>query len=48
MAISSATDFRYDGMPFGGGKWGSMGRESIEFSMEEMPQAKVVCFNEAI
>ena len=32
-------------VPFGGFKYGSMGREGVRFAIEEMTQTKVVCFN---
>ena len=46
VMINDSSDFRFDGMPFGGSKLGSMGREGVEFAMEEMSQTKVVCFNQ--
>lgn len=39
------SDYRFDAMPFGGYKYGSMGREGIRFAYEEMTQPKVVCIN---
>ncbi len=45
VMINDSSDFRFDGMPFGGFKYGSMGREGVRFSVEEMTQPKVVCFN---
>lgn len=30
-------------MPFGGFKYGSLGREGVRFAFEEMTQPKVVC-----
>lgn len=46
IMINESSDFRYDGMPFGGSKLGSMGREGVKFAIEEMSQTKVVCFNQ--
>ncbi len=45
VMINDSSDFRFDGMPFGGFKYGSMGREGVRFSIEEMSQPKVVCIN---
>ncbi|KJV29058.1 aldehyde dehydrogenase [Aquitalea magnusonii] len=44
VMINDSSDFRFDGMPFGGAKYGSLGREGVRFSMIEMSQPKVVCF----
>lgn len=44
VMINDSTDFRFDGMPFGGYKRGGLGREGVRFAMEEMTQTKVVCF----
>ena len=43
VMINDSSDFRFDGMPFGGFKAGSMGREGVRFSVEDMTQAKTVC-----
>lgn len=43
VMINDSSDYRFDGMPFGGSKYGSMGREGVRFAYEEMTQAKVVC-----
>lgn len=45
VMINDSSDFRVDGMPFGGAKYGSMGREGVRFAFEEMTQPKVVCIN---
>ncbi|MBL4869720.1 MAG: aldehyde dehydrogenase family protein [Robiginitomaculum sp.] len=45
VMINETSDYRFDGMPFGGYKKGSMGREGIKFSIEEMSQPKTVCFS---
>jgi acyl-CoA reductase-like NAD-dependent aldehyde dehydrogenase len=44
VMINDSSDFRFDGMPFGGFKYGSLGREGVRFSIAEMSQPKVVCF----
>ncbi|MEW1805376.1 aldehyde dehydrogenase family protein [Pseudarthrobacter sp. NPDC080039] len=43
IMINDSSDYRFDGMPFGGSKYGSMGREGVRFAYEEMTQPKVVC-----
>lgn len=45
VMINDSSDFRFDAMPFGGFKYGSMGREGVRFAYEEMTQPKVVCLN---
>lgn len=45
IMVNDSSDYRLDAMPFGGFKYGSMGREGVRFAMEEMTQTKVVCFN---
>lgn len=45
VMINDSSDYRLDAMPFGGFKYGSMGREGVRFAYEEMTQPKVVCFN---
>jgi len=44
VMINDSSDFRFDGMPFGGFKYGSLGREGVSFTITEMSQPKVVCF----
>lgn len=44
VMINDSSDYRFDGMPFGGFKYGSLGREGVKFSVREMTQPKVVCF----
>lgn len=44
VMINDSSDFRFDGMPFGGFKYGSLGREGVRFSIAEMSQPKVICF----
>lgn len=45
VMINNSSDYRFDAMPFGGFKYGSMGREGVRFAFEEMTQPKVVCIN---
>lgn len=45
IMVNDSSDYRFDAMPFGGSKRGSMGREGVRFALEEMTQTKVVCFN---
>jgi len=47
VMINDSSDYRFDAMPFGGFKYGSMGREGVRFAYEEMTQPKVVCINRA-
>lgn len=43
IMINDSSDYRVDAMPFGGFKYGSLGREGVRFAFEEMTQPKVVC-----
>ncbi|KPH04256.1 aldehyde dehydrogenase [Rhizobium leguminosarum bv. trifolii] len=45
VMINDSSDYRFDAMPFGGSKYGSMGREGVRFAYEDMTQPKVVCIN---
>jgi len=45
VMINDSSDYRFDAMPFGGFKYGSMGREGVRFAYEEMTQPKVICIN---
>ena len=45
VMINDSSDYRFDAMPFGGSKYGSMGREGVRFAYEDMTQPKVVCLN---
>lgn len=45
VIINDSSDYRVDSMPFGGSKYGSMGREGVRFAFEEMTQPKVICIN---
>ncbi|MCB6185369.1 aldehyde dehydrogenase family protein [Leeia sp. TBRC 13508] len=45
VMINDSSDYRFDGMPFGGFKYGSLGREGVKFAIQEMTQPKVICIN---
>ena len=45
IMINDSSDYRIDGMPFGGVKNSGLGREGVKFSLMEMTEPKVVCFN---
>lgn len=45
VMVNDSSDYRFDAMPFGGFKYGSMGREGVRFAYEEMTQPKVVCID---
>ena len=45
VMINDSSDYRFDAMPFGGSKYGSMGREGVRFAYEDMTQPKVICLN---
>jgi len=45
VMINDSSDFRFDAMPFGGYKRGSLGREGVRYALQEMTQSKVICFN---
>ncbi len=45
VMINDSSDYRVDSMPFGGSKYGSMGREGVRFAFEEMTQPKVICIS---
>lgn len=45
IMINDSSDYRFDAMPFGGFKYGSLGREGVRFAMDEMSQSKTVCVN---
>jgi len=45
VMINDSTDYRLDSMPFGGIKYSGLGREGLKFSLQEMTEPKVVCFN---
>lgn len=45
VIINDSTDYRLDYMPFGGVKKSGIGREGIKFSLQEMTEPKVICFD---
>lgn len=47
VMVNDSSDYRFDAMPFGGFKRGSMGREGVRFAYEDMTQPKVICINRA-
>ena len=44
LMINDSSDYRIDGMPFGGVKGSGLGREGVKFAIQEMTDTKVVCF----
>lgn len=46
VMINDSSDYRFDAMPFGGFKYGSLGREGVRFAYEDMTQPKVICIND--
>jgi glyceraldehyde-3-phosphate dehydrogenase (NADP+) len=44
VIVNDSSDYRFDGMPFGGVKNSGLGREGIRFALQEMTEPKVVCF----
>jgi glyceraldehyde-3-phosphate dehydrogenase (NADP+) len=45
IIVNASTDFRHDGMPFGGYKYGGIGREGVRFAIGEMTQTKMVAYS---
>jgi glyceraldehyde-3-phosphate dehydrogenase (NADP+) len=45
VIVNDSTDYRLDSMPFGGVKKSGIGREGIKFSLMEMTEPKVICFD---
>jgi len=45
IIVNDSSDYRIDMMPFGGVKRSGLGREGIKFSLMEMTEPRVVCFN---
>ena len=43
VMINDSTDYRIDSMPFGGVKGSGLGREGVQFAVQEMTEPKVVC-----
>jgi acyl-CoA reductase-like NAD-dependent aldehyde dehydrogenase len=48
VMINDSSDYRFDAMPFGGFKYGSLGREGVRFAYEDMTQPKVVCIRKRV
>ncbi|MGM8364734.1 aldehyde dehydrogenase family protein [Virgibacillus sp. W0181] len=44
IMVNDSSDYRIDGMPFGGVKGSGLGREGIKFAIQEMTEPKVVQF----
>lgn len=44
LMINDSSDYRIDGMPFGGVKGSGIGREGVKFTIQEMTEPKVVSF----
>lgn len=44
VMVNDSTDYRIDGMPFGGVKGSGLGREGVKFAINDMTEPKVVCF----
>lgn len=44
LMINDSSDYRIDGMPFGGVKGSGLGREGIKFAIQEMTEPKVIQF----
>lgn len=45
VMINESTDYRIDAMPFGGTKGSGLGREGVSFTLMEMTEPKIACFN---
>jgi glyceraldehyde-3-phosphate dehydrogenase (NADP+) len=45
VMVNESTDYRIDAMPFGGTKNSGLGKEGIQFALQEMTDPKLVCFN---
>lgn len=45
VIVNDSTDYRVDLMPFGGRKKSGLGHEGVKFSLKEMTEPKLVCFN---
>jgi glyceraldehyde-3-phosphate dehydrogenase (NADP+) len=44
VMVNESTDYRIDAMPFGGTKNSGLGKEGIQFALQEMTDPKLVCF----
>lgn len=44
VMVNESSDYRIDGMPFGGVKGSGLGREGVRYSIEEMTEPRVVQF----
>ncbi|HEX2050144.1 MAG TPA: aldehyde dehydrogenase family protein [Actinomycetota bacterium] len=44
VIVNDSTDFRVDGMPFGGTGGSGLGREGVRFATEAMTEPKLACF----
>jgi len=44
IMINDSSDYRIDGMPFGGVKGSGLGREGVKFTIQDMTEPKVVSF----
>jgi len=45
MMINEVPTFRVDLMPYGGVKGSGLGREGLKYTIDEMTEIKLVCFN---
>ncbi|WP_163969453.1 aldehyde dehydrogenase family protein [Oceanobacillus halotolerans] len=45
LMINDSSDYRIDGMPFGGVKGSGLGREGVKFAIEDMTEPKVIQLN---
>lgn len=45
VMINDSSDFRIDAMPFGGFKGSGLGREGVRFSVQDMTEPKLICFD---
>ncbi len=45
VMVNDSSDYRIDAAPFGGFKGSGVGREGVAFSMRDMTEPKLVCFN---
>lgn len=45
VMVNESTDYRIDAMPFGGTKGSGLGREGVSFTLMEMTEPKIACFN---